>query len=192
MSSSPPIPPPHWPRVWRGESGGELFEVFDNAKTRHGVGFFFAQMKEQAQLYAAPGTQPRSFALDPGDVLDLRDPCRPGLPARAAQVLAAVRAEFDEWVDRYSGEPMDLTDFLEAGTLYDYEGTGSGSRWNCLFQEAASAGFDSVVVRDQTDGVSGDDAVVWVVFDPARIHALADPGEVLATTPAPVPRRRGW
>src|SRR5690606_13467817 len=88
----------------------------------------------------------------------------------ARAVLEQVAAEFDEWVCRYSGEPRHIADYLEAGDLYDYEGTGSGQRWNALFDAARDAGFDSVAVRDVTDGVSGEDAVVWVVFDPARIH----------------------
>lgn len=173
-----------WPRVWRGESSGDLFDKFDMAQTRHGIGFFFAQREDHAACYAGAGTQPRHFALDPGRCLDLTDPYQITRQDHgAAAVLSALRDSFDEWVDRYSGETMDLADFLEAGNLYDYEGTGSAERWNRLFVEAAAAGYDSVRVRDVTDGVSGDDAIVWVVFDPGRIHFLP--------SPVPAPSRKG-
>jgi hypothetical protein len=184
MADNDMIPdiPSHWPRVWRGENGGEMFEQFDQAKTRHGVGFFFAVREDHAAGYAGCGTTPRKFALDPGLCLDLRDPharCLRQNP-KAAQVLSDLRQAFDDWTDRRSGEPMDLTDFLEAGSLYDYEGTGSGTRWNQLFIEARSAGFDSVLVRDETDGVHGEDAQVWVVFDPSRIHFLEPKSTLVA------------
>ena len=178
--AAPTAVPDDWPRVWRGESSGEAFERFDLGKTRHGVGFFFAQRHEQAEFYAGRGSAPRAFALDPGRTLELLnlDPVRP--PIDAAAVLDELRSEFDEWIERRSGEPMDVWEFLESGSLYDYEGTGSGERWNRLFALARAHGFDSVKVLDQTDGVQGEDAVVWVVFDPDRIHAL----------PCPVPAAR--
>lgn len=160
------------PIVWRGESSGDMFDRFDMAKTRCGVGFFFAQRQDHAAFYAGQGTQPRAFRIDPGQCLDLADAYGAvNRDARARQVIQALREEFDEWVDRRSGEDMDVVDFLETGSLYDYEGTGSGTRWNMLFMLAQDAGFDSVRVRDVTDGVCGDDALVWVVFDPARIEA---------------------
>lgn len=180
--------PAHWPRVWRGENGGELFEQFDNDKTRCGVGFFFAVREDHAASYAGCGTQPRAFVLDPGNALDLRDPYHAQRDPAVAAVLNEVRAAYDDWTDRVSGEPMDLADFLEAGDLYNYEGTGTGERWNQLFAEARGAGFDSVLVRDQTDGVHGDDALVWVVFEPRQIHFQAPAATPVANTPPP--RRR--
>ena len=176
--------PSDWPRVWRGESGGELFDTFENGKTRHGIGFFFAQSHEHATYYAGFDTQPRPFVLDPGNVLDLLDPHGLHLKNSQAQaVLNGVRQAFDEWIDRSSGEERDLTDFLEAGDLYDYEGTGSAERWNTLFVEARAAGYNSVKVRDYTDGVTGDDAIVWVVFDPSRIHHAIAPQPSVVSAP---------
>ena len=178
--------PDGWPRVWRGESSGVLFDTFDAARTHHGVGFFFAQSHEHACFYAGHGTQPRAFALDPGRTLNLLDPYRVMRDPGVAAVLGALKEGFDEWVCRHSGEERDVLDYLEAGDLYDYEGTGSGRRWNALFALAQEAGFDSVCVRDNTDGVPGEESVVWVVFKPEQIHP--DPERA---TPG-VPLRRGF
>ena len=173
-NNTPDSFPAQWPRVWRGESSGEMFRTFDAGSTLCGVGFFFAHREDHAAQYAGRGTQPRPFVLDPGRTLDLRDVYHPAIQdPQVREVLEAVRGAFDGWTDRYSGEPMDLMDFLDAGTLYDYEGTGSAERWNRLFKEARAAGFDSVVALDHTDGVGGEDAWVWVVFDPERIHFLS-------------------
>lgn len=163
--------PDSWPRVWRGESSGELFETFDLGQTQAGVGFFFALSHAHAQFYAGHGTQPRPFVLDPGQTLDVCDPIRAWRDPQARAVLEEVQGLFDDWVCRRSGEERDLVSYLEAGDLYDYEGTGSGQRWNALFKTAHAFGYDSVCVRDYTDGVAGEESVVWVVFDPARIHA---------------------
>lgn len=171
--------------VWRGESSGTLYDTFDRRQTNAGVGFFFAEDHRQAAFYAGMGTAPRAFHLKASNVLDLLDP----YDASVRPFVQAFAEEFDEWVDRYSGEPMDVFSYLDAGALYDYEGTGSGTRWNALFRLAEAEGYDAVVVRDQTDGV---DAPVWVVFNPDQIVHV--PG----ATPrpdheAPPPRRSpGW
>lgn len=170
MSAEKPVWPNEFPRVWRGESSGDLFEVFDNAKTQKGSGFFFAESFDHADSYAAAGTNPRSFVLDPGKVMDLRDPYPLVRDPEASAVLRDLTESFDDWTCRASGEPRTVYDYLEAGDLYDYEGTGTGERWNLLFRLCHYAGYDSVVVRDYTDGVRGEDSVVWVVFDPERIH----------------------
>ena len=180
--------PDSWPRVWRGESSGDLFESFDLGKTHAGVGFFFALSHEHAQFYAGHGTQPRAFVLDPGNTLNLCDPYLAWREPAARQVLEDVSENFDEWVCRHSGEERDLVSYLDAGDLYDYEGNGSGQRWNSLFRTARAAGYDSVCVRDYTDGVKGEDSVVWVVFEPGRIHA--DPNRPVPETPRA--RKPGW
>lgn len=179
--------PDAWPRVWRGESSGVLFDAFDLNNTQSKVGFFFAQRHDHAASYAAAGTGPRAFVLDPGKVLDLRDPYGVFLDPTVQAVLNDLRDHFDDWTCRYSGDPRDVVDYLEAGDLYDYEGTGEATRWNRLFRLADAHGYDSVCVRDVTDGVSGEDALVWVVFDPARIHA--DPAR---PAPEPPAARRGF
>lgn len=167
--------------LWRGESSGELYETFDRRKTTAGVGFFFAEDYQQAAFYAGRGTAPRGFHLKAANLLDLMDPYDPAVRA----FVTEFQDEFDEWVDRYSGEPMSAFDFLDAGSLYDYEGTGSGTRWNALFRLAESQGYDAVVVRDQTDGV---DAPVWVVFEPGQVVHVPHATPALAAS-AQTPRR---
>ncbi len=169
-------------QVWRGESSGVLFDAFDINQTNAGVGFFFAESEEHAKAYAAKGTEPRAFELDTGLVLDLRDVHQAWRTPKMRAVLEEVRDCFDEWVCRYSGDNRDLLDYLEAGDLYDYEGTGSGQRWNQLFRSAKAAGFNSVCLPDYTDGVRGENSIVWVVFDPARIKP--------SMTPSPLQQRK--
>lgn len=172
--------------LWRGESSGVLYDTFDRRQTNAGVGFFFAEDQRQAAFYAGLGSAPRAFHLKAANVLDLLDPYDPSV----RPFVQAFAEEFDEWVDRYSGEPMDVFSYLEAGALYDYEGTGRGTRWNALFRLAEAEGYDAVVVRDQTDGV---DAPVWVVFQPEQIVHVPHATPRLAPE-APEPRRRapGW
>jgi hypothetical protein len=147
---------------WRGEKSGEAFATFDVRKTDAGVGFFFATAKEHADSYAGAGSLARAFHLKANNLLDLRDPY-----TRAN--IAFIReyaAEFDDWIDRESGEPMDAATFIDAGSLYAYEGTGSGTRWNRLFSFAQEQGFDAVLVGDVTDGVR---EPVIVVFDNEQV-----------------------
>ena len=178
-------PPSHWPRVWRGESSGNLFETFDHAKTMAGSGFFFAQDQAHADWYAGGGTAARAFILDPGTILDLRDPYDAYIRnPKVRTLINALRDEFDEWVDRQSGEEGHPNDWLAAGNLYDYEGDGRGDRWHFLFRLAWAHGFDSVVIHDATDSPHGQLGTTWVVQDPARI--LPDPERVAA-----VPVRHG-
>lgn len=169
--------------VWRGESGGELFDTFDLNHTNAGVGFFFAEDRSHAQTYAGHGTEPRSFTLRADRVLDLTDPYRPDPAVRA--FLHDYANQFEEWVDRGDGEPRDVFSFLEGGSLYDYEGTGSGTRWNALFREAWDAGFDAVRVLDSTDGAFL--SAVWVVKDPLQIVFQANESSEPAVG---APRRR--
>lgn len=151
--------------VWRGETGGDMFDTFDLNQTHAGVGFFFAEDQAHAQSYAGRGSAPRAFTLRANRVLDLTDCYKPDPVMHA--FLQYYAAQFDDWADRVSGEPMDVYGFLEAGALYDYEGTGSGRRWNALFSMAWEAGFDAVRVPDSTDGSFL--STVWVVKDPEQI-----------------------
>lgn len=158
--------------MWRGESSGVLFDEFDLSKTNAGSGFFFAQNKEHAQWYAASGTQARCFTLDPGNCLDLRDPYGAYISNPVIRALIDdLKDEFDEWVDRSSGEEGHPNDWLESGTLYDYEGNGRGQRWNTLFRLAWAHGFDSVVLHDATDSARGEVATTWIVKDARQIHS---------------------
>jgi hypothetical protein len=150
---------------WRGESSGIHYDQFDLSKTDCRVGFFFAEVKQQADQYAARGTDARSFHLCSRKTLDLTDV----YTKEAIQFIREYSAEFDEWVDRRSGEEEDVGTLIECGYLYDYEGNGSGERWNHLFRMANGLGYDAVRVMDATDGIT---APVCVVFDPKQImHA---------------------
>ena len=155
--------------VYRGESSGVLFDDFDRRKTNAGVGFFFAEAIGLARTYAKAGTPVREFSLTPERVLDLTDvyACEP------LQFILRYSLEFDAWVDRYSGEcSSSATPWLESGMLYDYEGTGSGTRWNALFRLAEDEGYDAVRVIDHTDGGEGE-PIVWVIFDPDKVKFQA-------------------
>lgn len=157
------------PVVYRGESTGEL-------RKDNGHPFFFAEHHEQAKLYAV-NTEPLCCVLKGKQVLDLTK-----LDYRAPELRAfmdAVSQEFDEWIDRYSGEPRALADYLEAGDLYDYEGTGSATRWNKLFDIAFDMGYDTVRVLDCTDGTNHQAIPIWVVQSSSQIR-MATLGERLA------------
>lgn len=144
-----------------------MFETFDAGKTRQGM-FFFAEDRRQAEFYAGHGSQPRAFHLRAGKVLELVDLWAPARIDETIRFLGAFGEEYDEWIDRGSGEPTDAGTLIESGSLYDYEGTGSGGRWTTLFRLAAAHGYDAVHVMDATDGVV---APVWVVFRPEQIVA---------------------
>lgn len=152
--------------AYRGESSGILFDRFDLRQTRAGVGFFFSEDPQLAQGYAKQGTPVRRFHLSPLRVLDLTDP----YTEEARTFIHAYSKDFDEWVDRHSGEEVaDAAPWLDSGMLYDYEGTGSGTRWNTLFRHAHALGFDAVRVLDHTDG-GGEYPVAWVLFSPEHIQ----------------------
>lgn len=156
--------------VWRGESSGFLFDEFDMDKTRARSGFFFAEDRHQAEWYAGAGTRARAFHLKASRVLDLRDPTALIKDSSFLTFLANYQAFFDEWVDRGSGEALDVLTAIEAGSLYDYEGDGSGERWHALFRCARNHGYDAVVAPDSTDGST---EPVWVVFAPHQIERAA-------------------
>lgn len=161
--------------VWRGETSGVMFDRFELAKTQRGTGFFFAEDKRQADFYAGCGSQARAFHLRGDRVLDLTEGLyRPDALSRTMAVVEMLREAFDDWTDRYSGEPADILALIETGSLYDYEGTGSGERWHRLFQIAAGLGYDAVRILDATDGVV---APVWVVFEPGQIESATPPPE---------------
>src|SRR5574340_76722 len=163
--------------VYRGEAGGNQFEEFDLRKTNAGIGFFFAEARAEAEGYAKNKSDVRSFYLQAKNVLDLTDP----YSSKNREFIKNYIEEFDEWTDRYSGEDFDVFSALEAGTIYDYEGTGSGRRWNRLFTLAESMGYDAVRVTDETDGIV---APVWVVFKPTQIKSTDNIGTFDETKPS--------
>lgn len=138
------------PRVfYRGESSGVLYTEFDPRMTQEKIGFFFAEGVEHAYRYAENGkVPPRAFHLRSDRLLDLTDPYSPA----CRSFVRAFRMEYDEWIDRASGETRELESFLEAGDLYAYDGWGA-ERWKHLFRFAGRNGYDAVRVLDTTDGV---------------------------------------
>lgn len=159
-SSAPILPGPdgkYW-SLWRGDS--ELFDEFDIGMTRAKVGFFFAEDRQQAEWYASPYLG--RYHLRAKNPINLMDDS-----LETFQWMAEFGKEYDEWIDRYSGESEDAAFFIQAGMLYNYEATGSGRRWNRLFDYARGQGHDAVIVLDATDGVT---AAVVVVFDPSQIE----------------------
>lgn len=156
--------------VYRGESGGKHYDKFDRRMTDAGVGFFFATDKQQAESYDPRRIGVREFYLKSDNLLDLTNP----YSAQSRKFINEYAQEFEDWTDRYSGEPTDPFKLLESGLIYDYEGTGSGRRWNALFSLAESLGFDGVKVLDATDGAGAGVAPVYVVFEPTQIKSATE------------------
>ncbi|CAN7769938.1 hypothetical protein LJR290_007471 [Variovorax sp. LjRoot290] len=149
------------PVLFRGEPDNRLRERGDWQRP-----WFFTEAYSQAKLYAGntkwpdPKDEPVACVLTGSGVLDLTEP-DPTNPQHRA-VVDQLSREFDDWTCRRSGEPRDAWSFIEAGDLYDYEGTGSGERWHVLFRIALEHA-DAVRVLDLTDGTNGQPVPVWVV-----------------------------
>lgn len=164
------------PVVFRGEPDNRLRERGDWQRP-----WYFAEAYSQAKLYAGnakwpdPKDEPVACVLAGRTVVDLTAP--DPADARHRAIVDALTAEFDDWTCRRSGEPRDAWSFLEAGDLYDYEGTGSGQRWNALFRIAFEHA-DAVRVLDMTDGTKGQPVPVWVTHQRDTIR-LATLGEEL-------------
>ncbi|KWT69521.1 MULTISPECIES: hypothetical protein [unclassified Variovorax] len=162
------------PVVFRGEPDNRLRELGDSQRP-----WFFTEAYSQAKLYAGnqkwpdPKDEPVACVLTGRTVLDLTVPDR--ADARHRAIIDALTMEFDDWTCRRSGEPRDPWSFIEAGDLYDYEGTGSGERWNALFRIAFEQA-DAVRVLDLTDGTSGQPVPVWVTHqrDAIRMATLGE------------------
>lgn len=156
--------------LWHGDIE---YGVRDRILDREADGFpvdgvFFAEVPEQADWYdfasraKLPGG-PRAFYVRAANLLDLT---RQG--ARELAFVNTFRQEFDEWVERQSGEAVDVQDLIDSGYLYDYEGDGTARRWNALFRLARNQGFDAVRILDATDGYT---APIVVSFDPRQIKS---------------------
>ena len=143
------------PVVFRGERDGQLRQTGGWLQP-----WFFAERIEHAERYAGPGTEPAVARIVATNVLDLTE-VENGVAPGVRQVIEAYAREFDDWVCRYSGEERDVWSYLECGDLYDYEGTGSGQRWNQLFRHLFDT-FDAVRILDRTDGTNGQAVPVWV------------------------------
>ena len=159
------------PVIFRGEPDGKLRSAGSFMRP-----YFFAERVDQAALYAGRGTEPVACVITCDRVLDLTELDYKN-PDHQSVVTELIEC-FDEWTDRYSGEPCSAWELIELGNLYDYEGNGSGERWNRLLRIALDQ-FEAVRILDMTDGTQGQAVPVWVCQD-RRIIRMATPGEELA------------
>ena len=161
------------PTVFRGEPDGVL------RKSGHAMRpYFFAEAIDQALLYCGKNTQPIAAVLTGKRILDLTVP--DPKDQDHAIVVGALIQKFSEWTCRYSGESINAWEYLEQGNLYDYEGDGSGERWNKLFRLACYNGFDVARVLDRTDGTRGVPTPVWVAFSKENIKPASFGEELYA------------
>lgn len=158
------------PILFRGERDGVL-----RANGSWMQPYFFAEKIAHAKRYAGHNTEPIACRLQCERILDLTEPDRRN--PDHSRIIGAFAAEYDDWTCRYSGEPREAWNFIETGDLYDYEGTGSGERWNKLFRWALDE-FDAVRILDRTDGNDGEAVPVWVTIHRAHIRQ-ASTGEEL-------------
>lgn len=157
------------PVLFRGEPDGAL--RIEGGLHRP---WFFSERYDHALLYSG-GRTGRKFgekhrpiacvfaSASPLKVLDLTQ--LDALNPDHMDLIDRLTAQFasEGWVDRYSGEEADVWSLLEGGSLYDYESSGSGERWNAMFRIALDdMGVDAVRVLDRTDGTQGEASVVWV------------------------------
>jgi hypothetical protein len=93
--------------------------------------------------------------------------------------------EEDGWVDRFSGEDMsdgDVLDMIEQGRLYEYDDTGSRTRWND-FLGTARDHHDGYMGPDPTEGAHA--PMIYVAFEPTQIKsAIANVGTFDPNDPA--------
>lgn len=154
------------PVIFRGEKDGELRQL---GGIHHP--WFFTERPDHALLYSGKNNRgiphkPIAYRLaNDGStkVLDLTN-LRPTNKDHI-RLLELLTEEFrsEGWVCRYTGEEREAYSFIEGGDLYDYEGTGTGERWNRLFEIAFSEmEFDAVRLPDRTDGTQGAASIVWV------------------------------
>lgn len=137
------------------------FEVFDQRKAP----YFFSEKKGVASYYGDVG----EYYLTGKKMLDLTNT----YDKNTRKFIKDFEGEYDEWIDRSTGEETNLLSFLEAGMLYDYEGTGSGRRWQALFRMARNNGYDIVKIYDVTDNEPDN---IYVVFDNKQMKSVNNLG----------------
>ena len=144
--------------------GGEVESEFSPTKSRRGF-FFFAQDKGAAEYYASSfrSRLVEAFLSSP-NILDLMNP----YSVENKDFMSEYAEYYDEWVDRASGEKTSPQELIDAGTLWDYEGSGSGNRWYDLFALAKTMGYDGVKVNDIT---IRSEEPTYVVFSPTQIKS---------------------
>lgn len=151
--------------VYRGDT--EDFNQFDRSKTREN-GFFFTTEEKVARGYAKGGLL-RAFYIRAKKVLNLMEDTR-----ESRRWVREWSENFDEWVDRESGEEMDPFDILQGGRMFDYEGDWSSERWLDIQAQAENQGYDAVILPDYDSDIGIFPAVV--VFDPRNIKLVDNDG----------------
>ena len=147
--------------VYRGDKyADEITEYLDDKRREFGI--FLTPEKSIASIYAH-GAEPRAFYVSAEKVLDLRQDTR-----AARKWVAEWAAEFDEWIDRRSGEDVDPFDEVQGGRLFDYEGDWSGRRWRSIQRTASADGYDAVWLLDHSNDGPFDSLVV---FRPTQIKS---------------------
>jgi len=140
--------------------GGTAVSSIDPSYHRNGI-IFFTPDEEVAKYYGQNGHILKAH-IAYSKMLNLTNP----YDRAVRDFINSYAEEYDEWIDRRSGEAVSVYDLLDSGTLHDYEGTGSGNRWYNLFAYARNMGYDLVVVNDVTIGT---DSPSYVLFDPANV-----------------------
>lgn len=151
--------------TWRGESSGGDHTDFSG---RVEPGIFTSQNRDFAGQYAARGGtgEPRRFYVRAGRVLDLESP---GL-AEHRWMSEWGKAYGEKWIDRQSGEPIDVCLLIAGGGLFDYEGDWSARAWRDLQRSARADGYDVLIARDSG---YGEDCISTIVLRDTHIR-LAD------------------
>jgi len=152
--------------TWRGETNEEDHSDFSR---RRETGIFTSQNKDFAAQYATHAGsrksrgEPRRFYVKANRILDLESPDR-----AAHQWMDEWGKNWadDGWIDRGSGEEVEVSDLIAGGTLYDYEGDWSGTRWSDLQKSARADGYDVLIAPDAGDG---DDTTSTIILNPKHI-----------------------
>lgn len=150
----------------------DKFDRFDPKTIKDG-GFFFTPALEIAKSYTAGYGSVMEVFINAKRVLDVTDPHAPNQEMQ--DFITAYGEEFDEWVDRGSGEEMDVREFFY-GQLFDYEGDWSVERWRRLMWKAESAGYDAILALDHNSSYANPMSII--VFDPDNIRLVSSFAQV--------------
>lgn len=130
--------------IYRGESSGARRDVYDRSKSRENA-IFMTPDRNVAKGYEKNG-EPRAFYVKADRLLDLTEDT-----PEARKFITEWSKNWDEWVDRESGESIDPVDAVLDGRLFDYEGDWSSERWRDL-QATALENHDAAYLPDWHDG----------------------------------------
>lgn len=150
--------------VYRGDI--HEFEKFDRSKTREEA-FFFTPDKRVARIYARD-REPRAYFLRAEKLIDLFSESH-----KVQKFILKWAEDFDDWIDRRSGEEIDPRDVVASGELFDFEGDWSSYRWRSLQRHIQNNGYDGAALPD-IDG--GQVFPSIVVFKPNQIKAVDNDG----------------